>query len=256
MTSKERVRAAFTRQCLPDRVPLQFDLSRGLLKKFAVITDVPARVTTAYYEDVTWRISANALRTAMGSDCVIVGASLPREYTHPTDSRGLIVNEFGMGMRQGELYMEVIDYPLAHVSSVREVEEFPFPDPLADGRYDDAISDIERFRDTHFLIGDVEVTVFSMMHQLVGIEKLLMDMATGEEYVEALLEKTEKFAMAVGLKLISLGVEAIWGGDDFGTQTGLLMSPRMWRRYFKPSFEHQPSSHRRAAITAGQGSPQ
>src|SRR5512147_828634 len=111
MNSKERVRLALTRQGLPDRVPLQFDLSRGLLDKFGQKYGIPVHYTTAYYEDVTYRLSANELRVAMGSDCVVVGAGLPRGYAHPHDENGFVVNEFKMKMRQGPIYMEVIEHP-------------------------------------------------------------------------------------------------------------------------------------------------
>ena len=83
MNSKQRVITALTRAGLPDRVPLQFDLSRSLAERFAEKHGIPTHFTTSYYEDVTYRLSNNDLRVAMGSDCVIVGASLPRGYTHP-----------------------------------------------------------------------------------------------------------------------------------------------------------------------------
>ena len=236
MTSKERVRAALTRDRMPDRVPLQFDLSRALGERLGEKYGIPVRYTPAHYADVTYRISANELRVGMGSDCVVVGMGLPTGYTPRVDESGLEFNEFGMGMRQGPLYMDVIHYPLAGVESVRDVEEYELPDPLAEGRYQDAGELIEKFGDRYFIVGDIEVTLWGLMQQLVGIEKLLMDTATGEPYVEALLEKCEGFAMAAGCKLISMGVDGIWLGDDFGTQKGMIMSPAMWRRKFKESY--------------------
>jgi uroporphyrinogen decarboxylase len=183
MNSKERVIAALTRRGLPDRVPLQFDLCRALADRFCQKYGVAAHYTTAYYEDVTYRLSNNELRAAMGSDCVIVGASLPRGYRHPVDDKGYITNEFGMKMRQGPIYMEVIEHPFANVTEPQQVEGFPFPDPLAEGRYDDAASLIDRYKDEYFIIGDMELTMFDMMQQLVGLEKLLVDMARSEPYV-------------------------------------------------------------------------
>ena len=236
MNSKQRVRTALRRQGLPDRVPLQFDLSRSLVEKFAEKYAIPAHFTTAYYEDVTYRISANDLRVAMGSDCVVVGASLPRGYEHPIGPCGCIVNEFGMKMRQGPIYMEVVEHPLANVREPQQVEDFAFPDPLAEGRYDDAAKDIEKYQQSHFLVGDMELTMFDMMAQLVGLEKLLLDMAMGEAYVEGLIERTKQFALAVGKKLVAMGVDGIWAGDDFGSQNGMLISPPMWRRYFKERY--------------------
>ncbi len=236
MTSRQRVLTALRRMGAPDRVPLQFDLSRSLLEAFGRKYGIPVRYTTSYYEDVTYRISANELRTAMGSDCVIVGGSLPRGYSHPRTADGCIVNEFGMKMRQGSLYMEVVQEPLAGASTVAEVKDLPMPDPYAEGRTDDAREITERFRDTHFIIGDLELSIFEMAWHMVGLEKFMVDMASGEEYVEALLDRVLAFTIGMGKQLAALGVDGIWAGDDFGAQNGMMISPRMWRRLFKPRF--------------------
>ncbi len=236
MNSRERVKCALRRQGLPDRVPLQFDLSRVLTDKFSQKYGVPAHYTTSYYEDVTYRISANELRVAMGSDCVVVGASLPRGYTHPAAANGDITNEFGMVMREGAIYMEIIKHPMDHFTEPAQVEDFPFPDPLADGRYDDAEQYIRMYQGQYFIIGDMELTMYDMMQQLVGTEKLLVDIAEDAPYVEVLMDKCKDFALAVGRKLVAMGVDGIWAGDDFGAQNGMLISPRMWRRYFKERY--------------------
>ena len=235
MNSKERVVVALKRTGLPDRVPLQFDLSRPLLEQFSARYGVPVHYTRAYYEDVTYRISGNELRLAMGSDCVLVGAGLPRGYSHPEDKNGHVVNEFGMKMRQGPLYMELVGHPLAQIESPAEVEDYDFPDPLAEGRFDDAAATIKKYRDEYFIWGDIEVTVFALMRNLVGMEKLLMDMALGEPYVELLRDRCQQFSLAVGKKLVALGVDGILAGDDYGAQNGMLISPQMWRYYFKES---------------------
>ena len=77
MNSRERVKTVFERSGVPDRVPVQFDLCRQLTDQFGEKYNIPVHYTTSYFEDVTYRISANELRTAMGSDSDIVGGSLP-----------------------------------------------------------------------------------------------------------------------------------------------------------------------------------
>ena len=144
MNSKERVLTALRRTGVPDRVPLQFDLCRALSDAFGEKLGIPVHYTTAYYEDVSYRLSANELRVAMGSDCVVVGASLPRGYEHPVDEDGYTVNEFNMRLRRGLVYMEVVaPPPMAHVETPEDVEAFEFPDPLAEGRFDDAVKHLE-----------------------------------------------------------------------------------------------------------------
>lgn len=236
MNSKERVRTALKREGLPDRAPLQFDLCRELGDKFAGKYGVPAHYTHSWYEDLTYRLSNNDLRVAMGSDCVVVGAGLPRGYQHPVDEKGHLLNEFEMGMRQGPIYMEVIEYPMAHVKDPGEVEDFEFPDSLAEGRFDDAETYIGKYQDDYFIIGDMELTMMDLAAHLVGLEKLLVDMAMGEAYVETLIEKAKCFSLSIGKKLVSMGVDGVWAGDDFGAQHGMLISPSMWRKYFKEQY--------------------
>ncbi|MFC2031052.1 uroporphyrinogen decarboxylase family protein [Chloroflexota bacterium] len=237
MNSKERVNTALRRSGLPDRVPMQFDLCRSLLDGFSEKLGIPVHYTTAYYEDVTYRLSGNELRVAMGSDCVVVGAGLPRGYQHPVDANGYLINEFGMKLRQGPVYMEVVaPPPMAHFETAKDVEDFEFPDPLAEGRFDDAEKCTIEYGDNFFVVGDMELTMFDLMHLSVGMEKLLVDMAYGKSYVPALIEKTKEFSLVIGKKLASMGVDGIWAGDDFGGQQGMLISPRMWRRYFKEAY--------------------
>jgi uroporphyrinogen decarboxylase len=237
MNSKERVLTALRRSGVPDRVPLQFDLCRALSDAFGEKLGIPVHYTTAYYEDVTYRLSANELRVAMGSDCVVVGASLPRGYEHPLDEEGNIINEFGMKLRQGPVYMEVVPpQPMSHFETVEDVEAFEFPDPLAEGRFDDAAMYIDKYKDRYFIVGDMELTMFDLMHLAVGMEKLLMDMALGKPYVEPLIQRTKEFSLSIGKKLVAMGVDGVWAGDDFGGQHGMLISPKMWRRYFKEPY--------------------
>ena len=77
MNSKEKVLRAFGKiKGLPDRVPIQFDLCRHLADYFGKELGIPVYYTENLYGDVTYRISANELRVAMGSDVVITGASV------------------------------------------------------------------------------------------------------------------------------------------------------------------------------------
>jgi len=87
------------------------------------------------------------------------------------------------------------------------------------------------------IIGDIELTVFSLAQELVGMEKLLVDMMMGTEYVLPLFEACAEFQTKVGLRLIEKGVDLIWFGDDFGTQTSLIMAPELFRSQLKPLYK-------------------
>jgi uroporphyrinogen decarboxylase len=146
------------------------------------------------------------------------------------------MNEYHMRMKQGSLYVEVVDYPLKNAETKADVDAYQWPDPHEPSRYKDAENYVKKYRDEYIVIGDIEVTILSLAQQLVGMEKMMMDMATEEEYIVYLFEKCCEFQTQVGLELIRRGVDAIWLGDDFGSQTGLLFSQEMFRSQLKPFY--------------------
>ncbi len=237
MKPRERVLKAFRKiDGYPDRIPIQFEFCRQLLDHFSEKLGIPANYTDNLYEDVTYRISGNEIRTVMGCDVVVTGAGTSDDFEVKKKGDGTWFNEYGMRMKQGDIYVEVAEYPLAEVQTAADIKAYSFPDPHAPGRYRDAEALINKYKDDYFVIGDIEVTIFSLAHQLVGFEKLLLDMAMGAEYLEALFSACTDFQIEVGLRLVELGADAFWVGDDFGSQTDLLMSPQMFRDLLKPHY--------------------
>jgi uroporphyrinogen decarboxylase len=234
MNSYERVKRTLRRDGLPDRVPLEFDLSRPLLDAFSQKLDMPIDWQPHYYEDLKYRTSGNDLRVAMGSDCVLVGGGVPADWKTEEAADGTIVNEFGMSMKMGIGWYDVTKGPLEECTTVQEVMDLPFPDPEDDARYVDAKRYIDKYKGQKFIIGTVELTMFEMAWHMTGLQKFMTDMALGEPYIEALIERTMQFSLAVGKRLVDLGVDGIWTGDDFGAQNGMMVSPAMWRDLFKP----------------------
>ena len=247
MNSRERVLKAFKiLPGKPDRVPVQFELCRQLYDHFGKELGIPVDYTENLYEDVTYRISANELRLAMGSDVVVSGASVSDDFKIEVDENGHWNNEYKMKMRQGDIYVEVVDYPLAYVQTKSDIENYVFPDVDAPGRYRDAEALVKKYHDEYLVFGDIEVTVFSLAHQLVGMEKLLIDMMTEAEYVVPLFEACAEFQTQIGLRLIDKGVDAIWFGDDFGTQQSLIMAPETFRSQLKPIYTNMIQTFKEA----------
>jgi uroporphyrinogen decarboxylase len=237
MTSKERVRRAFGQSDgLPDRVPFQFDLCDKLIREFSRELSEDPGMVWSYYEDLSYRISANAIRTRLGSDCVVVGGSVAPGFTPAELGEGITVNEFGMHMKPTDLYVEVVQTPLDGIETENEVAAYDFPDPSAPGRFDGARRDLDRFGADWYAIGDVEISLFEFAWHLTGLEHYLVGMAGEEEWVEPLNDRVEEWTRGLALQLVELGVDAIWLGEDLGTQTSMLISPDQWRRMFKPRY--------------------
>jgi len=150
-------------------------------------------------------------------------------------------------MRQGPVYVEVVDYPLAHVKTENDLKEFTLPDLDIPSRYHDARRLVHQYRDEYLVIGDIEVTVLTLVQQLVGMEKMLIDMALGAEYLPALIRRCTDFHIEHGLKLIDCGVDALWVGDDYGGQNSLLFSREMFLQYWKPEYVRMNQAFKAAA---------
>jgi uroporphyrinogen decarboxylase len=213
---------------------LQFDLCRSLTDVFGKKLGIEPEYSLSYYEDLTYRISANAIRTALGSDCVVVGGTVRTGFV-PTPVRGNVtINEFGMFMSPTSLYVEVVKCPLEEATSPADIESYAFPDPRAPGRFDKARRDIDRFGKQYFVIGDVELSLFELAWHLAGMEKYLIGMATDEDWVTALDQLVEEWTTCLALGLVRAGVDALWFGEDLGSQTSMLISPQQWRARYKP----------------------
>jgi uroporphyrinogen decarboxylase len=228
MNSRERVLKAFhVAPGKPDRPPIQFDLCRSLTDHFSETLGIPADYALSYYEDLTYRISANAVRTAMGSDCVIVGGTVREGFVPKPVSGDISENEFGMHMKPTPLYMEVVRCPLAEASTVEDIEKYDFPDAYAPGRFDKAMHDIKQYKKDYFVIGDCELSIFELAWHLTGMQEYMMAMAMEEPWIQALNDKVEAWTLGLARQLVEAGVDAIWFGEDLGTQTSMLISPDM-----------------------------
>lgn len=238
MNSKDRVLKAFGKiEGKPDRPPLQFDLCKQLTDSFGAKLGIKPDYALSYYEDLTYRISGNEIRTAMGSDCIVVGGTVASNFEIKTVRDDITLNEFGMEMQPTDLYVSVIKCPLDKAESIEDIENYNFPDAYAPGRFEKAKRDIEKFGKDYFVIGDCELSIFELAWHLTGMESYMMAMAMEEPWIEALNDKVETWSLGLAKQLVKLGVDAIWFGEDLGSQTSMLISPDMWRRDFKPRYE-------------------
>jgi len=237
MNSKERVRLALTRKSVPDRIPIQFDMCRQLIDHFADEMNLDPGYANSYYEDLTYRISANEIRTKLGSDVVVVGGTIAENFKPAKFDDNTTLNEFGMKMKPTDIYVEVVECPLKNASSEKDIEDYNFPDPYAPGRFKIAKKEIEKYLNNYFIIGDCEVSLFAFAWHLTGMTEYLTALALNEPWVEKLNDKVEYWTTHLALQLVRLGVDAIWFGEDLGTQLGPIISPQMWRQFFKPRWQ-------------------
>lgn len=79
--------------------------------------------------------------------------------------------------------------------------------------------------------------MYMRLFYLRGFENLMLDLATNEPRLRQIVKMVENYNEVVVRKYLQLGTEYMHFGDDLGMQTSLPMSPEMWRKFIKPSYE-------------------
>jgi len=127
-------------------------------------------------------------------------------------------------------FARFVYHPLADWESV---DEYDFPDVEAGGRFDKAERDVELWKDDYVLTGMMQMTLFEQAWYLRGFTRFVSDLYRNEGFANKLLDRLLKFRLEEGTRYAELGVDVVCLGDDIGTQTGLLFSMGMWRKYLK-----------------------
>ncbi len=77
-------------------------------------------------------------------------------------------------------------------------------------------------------------TIWETAWALRGLERLMMDLIDNPELAQRILDIPYHYHLTAAKKLVAMGVDMIWLGDDVGSQQGMIMAPDMWRTLFKP----------------------
>ncbi len=99
-----------------------------------------------------------------------------------------------------------------------------------------AAADASRSTTDRFILAGTSVRPFERMQFLRGTESLLADMAWGDARLLRLRSLVHEFFLEELRLWAPRDVDGISFMDDWGAQTSLLVSPAMWREYFKPLY--------------------
>jgi hypothetical protein len=91
-------------------------------------------------------------------------------------------------------------------------------------------------RQQYFHLGG-GVSLFETMQSLRPFEDVLIDIARDTSEINCLADMLVDYYQIVVENALAVGADAITVGDDFGTQQALMISPRVWRRFFLPRYK-------------------
>ncbi|MCC8181176.1 MAG: uroporphyrinogen decarboxylase, partial [Planctomycetes bacterium] len=190
---------------------------------------------------VPWNIEitsqfADQMRAATGcDDCeAALGNHMLRvKYKqNRLDETGREIDLFGVTWMRGDDGGDVgvvAEYPLQSMPAA----EYRFPDinvELAESVCRKLEADSERF--TMF---SITMGFFERAWSLMGMEDALVGMAMDDDDIRAVFDGI----LEHHLKLLDIALphtfDALYFGDDWGQQQGLIMGPVLWRKYIKPA---------------------
>lgn len=224
MTSRERVLAAFAHE-EPDRVPAWLGASPEFMALARQHLGVPD-------DEAVLRHIGDDFRRVYAR---FVGPS----WAHPTE--GLTCHgatyrsPFGVE-RRGYGYGQPFSHPLEHASTLREIHDYPWPDP-AWMDPSDIRAQAAQWNGQYAILGGDWSPFFHDAIDLLGMENMLIKMYEQPELVDAVLTRIVDYYFDVSQRIFDAAADVIdifFIGNDFGTQTGPVMSPALFRRFILP----------------------
>jgi len=231
MNHRERVIAALEHRT-PDRCPMQISFT----PEFAVRLCAELGLQGDALHNPHGGGNTYALELALGEDMLLTSVGWANCYYQEGDA---YVDEWGVGWRSMPYqtpfgpgrYTEPVGHPLADPAAI---DSYRAPDPERPELYAEAERLLRNHQHDHWIVGVTVTTIFETAWALRGYEQLMMDFAQDPALADAVLEIPYRYHLAAAERLARLGVDMLWLGDDVGTQTSLLISPRHWRRFLMP----------------------
>jgi len=176
------------------------------------------------------------LERTIGEDMLLVSVGWANSYYQQS---GVYKDEWGITWKPIQYsttygvghYTEPTGHPLAEDQAVINYKS---PDPFRENLYTDAVLAIRDFKEEYWIVGVTVTTIFECAWALRGYERLLSDFVLNPDLAEYILDIPYRYHLTAAKKLVEMGVDMIWIGDDVGTQSRMLISPKHWRRYLKP----------------------
>jgi uroporphyrinogen decarboxylase len=237
MNHKERVLTALDHQ-VPDRCPMQISFT----PEFAERLRRDLRLDGGAMHNPHGAGNTYVLERALDEDMLLTSVGWANSYYGSErfgDGGETYTDDWGVGWRTVPYetrfgtghYTEKVSHPLAEDAAIASYRP---PDPTRPELYDDAAALLAEYGDDYWIVGVTVTTVLETATALRGYERILMDFVDNPDLLDALLEIPYHYHLSAARRLVQMGVDMVWIGDDVGGQDRMLISPRAWRRFLKP----------------------
>lgn len=117
-------------------------------------------------------------------------------------------------------------------------DKIKFPDPFDKSRFSNVKQVMNEYPERYYLASLV-LTGFTIMTFLRGFTNTLEDFYLEPENIEKLADKIFGFEEEIIKQLKEYGFDGVAFYDDWGNQNSLIISPKLWRDFFKPRYKKQ-----------------
>jgi uroporphyrinogen decarboxylase len=125
------------------------------------------------------------------------------------------------------------------------LDGYEFPDPLDERYFENIPGRLEKYPD-RFRLYHVGFSLYERAWTLRGMENLLTDFIVNPEFVHLLLGTIADYNIAQAKKALSYDIDAVYFGDDWGQQHGLIMGPAIWKEFIYPQLKRMYAAVRDA----------
>ncbi|TAL31974.1 MAG: hypothetical protein EPN93_16645 [Spirochaetes bacterium] len=131
-------------------------------------------------------------------------------------------------------------WPLANASSVRDIDEYKWPDVGDNARYaglKEELREIYENSGCAIVMQGVSAGFFELGGWLRGMENFFVELLGEPEMACRIMDKAMEVKMAYWEKVLSIGRDYILiahEAEDLASQRSLLISPAVYRKYIKP----------------------
>jgi uroporphyrinogen decarboxylase len=122
---------------------------------------------------------------------------------------------------------------------------YTFPNPLDPRFFANIESEIKKKPDM-FRVFQIGFSLYERAWTMRGMTNLLMDFYTNPDFVHELMDKICDYNLAQVDKALEYDIDAIYFGDDWGQQHGLIMGYDLWKEFIYPYLKRMYQHVRKA----------
>ncbi len=241
-TPKERVLASLQFK-QPDRIPLDIGginnttMHRKIekkLKEYLGINGTESQMK-AFNQQVV--IPDERILQHFGVDTRTIYISEATPWEKQPD--GTYIDQWGLGYSlnpDGNFY-NFCSHPLSSASTIEDIERYEFPDPRSEIRLEGLEERAKALKDYCLILEGLREPVFGSSSWIRGHSQFYMDLAGDEGLATAFLDRMLDFQLEITsfvLERLGQYLDIVKVGDDLGTQSNLIISPRTYRKFIKP----------------------